>query len=121
MSENKISESMPLLAIQDFMIRKMESGNTFESSRRELYNTGIKTSFDEDRVIFSTIYSYKNQTNNILLQECNGLILDKKTWNPLVIPPRSLRFNIETNRLKTIPLVISINVFEKPHFLLNMK
>ena len=26
--------------------------------------------------------------------------------------------NIETNRLKTIPLVISINVFEKPHFLL---
>jgi len=98
MSEKKISESLPLLAIQDFMIRNMESGNTFESSRRELYNSGIKTSFDEDRVIFSTIHSYKNQTNNILLQECNGLILDKKTWNPLVVPPRSLRFNIETNK-----------------------
>ena len=69
----------------------------FESARRELYRLGIKTSYNSEVMIFSTMHTARNQMNLAYLQECNGLILEQKTWRPLVVPPRSLRFNIDTD------------------------
>ena len=69
----------------------------FESARRELYRLGIKTSYNSEVMIFSTTHMARNQMNLAYLQECNGLILEQKTWRPLVVPPRSLRFNIDTD------------------------
>jgi len=65
-------------------------------ARKELYQQGIKTSYNEEVMIFSRMRSAKNSLNNEFIQECNGLILEQGTWKPLVVPPRSLRFNINT-------------------------
>ncbi len=54
----------------------------FEKARKTLYALGIKTSFDESRVIFTTMQTHKHQLTNIYAQECNGLILEKNTWRP---------------------------------------
>ncbi len=69
---------------------------SFEQVRRFLYQQGIKTSYDEDRMIFSTTHPHKNHPV-VYTQECNGLILEMDTWKPLMVPPRSLRFNIDTD------------------------
>lgn len=71
---------------------------SFEKARQTLYAMGIKTSYDETRIIFSTMQSHKTQLANAYAQECNGLILERGTWKPLMVPPRSLRFNIDTNQ-----------------------
>lgn len=78
---------------------------TFEDLRKALYALGIKSSFDQNRVIFNTLHSSKAEITNIYQQECNGLVLSKDTtlnskeeWKILCVPPRSLRFNIDTNQ-----------------------
>jgi len=81
------------LATQYFMSAHSDT----ESGRRELYRLGIKTSYNDKVMIFSTLHTSKNQMNNVYVQESNGLVLEQKTWKPLVVPPRSLRFNIETD------------------------
>lgn len=68
-----------------------------DSARRELYRLGVKTSYDDKVMIFSALHSSKNNISNSYTQECNGLILEQKTYRPLVVPPRSLRFNIDTD------------------------
>lgn len=67
----------------------------FEKGRKELYNLGIKTSYNDDLVIFSTFNNKKNNMN-IYMQESNGLIIERNTWKLLVVPPRTLRLNIDT-------------------------
>jgi hypothetical protein len=81
-----------VLAIQYFM----KNSTDFNSARQELFKLGIKVSYNEDVVIFSTMHSAKNRVNNIYAQESNGLILERDTYKLLVVPPRSLRFNIDT-------------------------
>ncbi len=83
---------MSKLATSHFM--STNSNATY--ARKELYQQGIKTSYNEDVMIFSRMRSAKNAFNNQYVQECNGLVLEIETWRPLVIPPRSLRFNINT-------------------------
>lgn len=75
----------------------MQSHASAESARRELYQQGIKTSYNDDVMIFTTLHTAKNALNNHYIQECNGLVLEQKTWRPLVVPPRTLRFNIDTD------------------------
>lgn len=74
----------------------MQTHNDFDSARRELYKMGIKTSYSEDVVIFSTLLTSKNSLDNPYTQECNGLILSRPDYKILVVPTRTLRFNIAT-------------------------
>jgi hypothetical protein len=70
----------------------MKSHDSFDVARRELYAMGVGSSYSNDLVIY-----YNTAKNiNAYTQECNGLILDKKTYKPYVVPPRTLRFNIST-------------------------
>lgn len=75
----------------------MQSHTSAESARRELYQQNIKTSYNDNIMIFTALHTAKNSLNNHYIQECNGLILEQKTWRPLVVPPRTLRFNIDTD------------------------
>ena len=67
----------------------------FEKARKELYSLGIKTSYNDNLVICSTFNNKKNNMN-IYMQESNGLIIERNTWRLLVVPPRTLRANIDT-------------------------
>lgn len=75
----------------------MKNAVDVNAARQELLRLGIKTSYDTNVMIFSTLHSSRNALNNVYTQECNGLILEQKTWKPLVVPCRSLRFNIDTD------------------------
>jgi hypothetical protein len=89
---SETSSQVTVLATQFFM----STSNDFDEARRELFQLGIKTSYNDEVMIFSTQHSAKNQITNTYAQESNGLILERDTWKPLVVPPRSLRFNIDT-------------------------
>lgn len=80
-----------------FMINKEATVSDFETARNAIYKLGIKSSYDTNRMIFSTLHTHKNKLSSAYAQECNGLILELGSWRPLVVPPRSLRFNINTN------------------------
>ncbi len=75
----------------------MQTHPVAETARRELYQQGVKTSYSDDVMIFTTLHNAKNVSTNPYIQECNGLVLEQNTWKPLVVPPRTLRFNINTD------------------------
>ena len=75
----------------------MQSHNKSEFARRELFQHGIKSSYDDKVMIFTTMHTAKTKFDNQYIQECNGLILEQNTWRPLVVPPRTLRVNINTD------------------------
>jgi hypothetical protein len=81
-----------MFALQQYML----AAPNFEAARSGLYKLGIKTTYDEGRVIFSAAHSYKTTLPNCYVQEANGLILARSDYSPLLIPPRALRFNINT-------------------------
>ena len=89
-------DSKRTLATQCFI----GSHNDFEKARKELYNLGIKTSYNDDLVICSTFNNKKNNMN-VYMQESNGLIMERNTWRLLVVPPRTLRLNIDTKSANT--------------------
>ena len=91
------SNNKDTLATMHFMLENKATADVFEPARKSIYKLGIKTSYDKTRMIFSTLHTHKNNLCNIYTQECNGLILEMGTWKPLMVPPRSLRFNIETD------------------------
>lgn len=82
-----------ILATEYFMKNSVDTN----TARQELLRMGIKTSYDPNVMIYSTLHSSRNALSNVYAQECNGLILEQKTWRPLVVPCRSLRFNIDTD------------------------
>lgn len=92
-NENKQKET---LMTSHFMQEKKATAENFDAARKALHVLGIKSSYDKTRMIFSTLHTHKNNLANIYAQECNGLILELGTWKPLMVPPRSLRFNIDT-------------------------
>ena len=85
------SETTYTLATQHFM------KETTVDARNKLYKLGVKTSYDDNRMIFTATHGSKAQLANIYTQECNGLILSTDDWRPLMVPPRSLRTNIITD------------------------
>lgn len=87
------STNVPKTLATEYFMKKATDTN---SARQELLRLGIKTSYDPNVMIFSTLHSSRNVFNNVYTQECNGLVLEQKTWKPLVVPCRSLRFNIDT-------------------------
>ena len=68
----------------------------FDTARYGLYKMGIKSAYDATRIIFSN--TKKHDLSTVYSQECNGLILNRTTWKPLMVPPRSLCHNINTNK-----------------------
>ena len=85
---------MNTLLTQEFL---RSNAGELDEQRRKLYQLGIKTSYDDKRMIFSTLHTQKNTLSNVYTQECNGLILEIDSWRPLMVPPRSLRFSIGTD------------------------
>jgi hypothetical protein len=75
--------------ITQYFIKSHES---FDAARYELYSMGVGSSYNNEL----SIYYSAAKSINAYTQECNGLILDKKTYKPYVVPPRTLRFNIST-------------------------
>lgn len=92
-TSDELKTSSKTLATEFFM----KNATDVNSGRQELLRLGIKTSYDTNVMIFSTLHSSRNALNNVYTQECNGLILEQNTWRPLVVPCRSLRFNIDTD------------------------
>jgi hypothetical protein len=86
-----------VLATQHFMHEHNATAQNFEEARGAIYKMGIKSSYSKDRMIYSTLHTNKNTLDTPYTQECNGLILEIGTWRPLMMPPRSLRFNINSN------------------------
>jgi hypothetical protein len=86
-----------VLATQRFMKEHNATAQDFEEARGAIYKMGIKSSYGKDRMIYSTLHTHKNVLDTHYTQECNGLILELGTWRPLMMPPRSLRFNINSN------------------------
>ena len=82
-----------MLAIQQFM----NEHSDFNEARASLYKMGIKTTFNDNFVLFSMVHVYKKTLDNILQSECNGLILSRADWRAVVVPPKSLQFNLNTN------------------------
>ena len=85
------------LAIKYFM----QTHQSFDAARSELYKMGIKTSYNDEVIIYSTLHTSKHNLDNAYVQESNGLILSRNSYKPLVVPPRSLRFNINTDIANT--------------------
>ena len=83
-----------LLATSNYFILESTKTN-FEAARYKLYKQGIKSSFDADKIILSNIKKHNMKSD--ITQECNGLILKRSDYKPLLIPPRSLTFNIDTD------------------------
>ncbi len=73
----------------------MQSKKTLQNVRQELSVYGIRVVSNDDVAIFSLAHGTKNIEMNVYKRECNGLILDLD-GNPLVVPPRSLKYNIDT-------------------------
>lgn len=74
----------------------MQTTTDFETGRSMLYQLGVKTSYNNDAVIFSNLRACKNNANSIYIRECNGLILRRSDYKPIVVPQRTLRLNINT-------------------------
>ena len=74
----------------------MKQSSDLKKARDELRHMGIRTSYNPKVMIFYTSHVVKNNISSAYAQESNGLILEQGTWRPLVVPPRSLRFNIDT-------------------------
>lgn len=89
--DTTLKSDKPTLYLQDYM---MKNGANLSTVRTELHQKySIKVSYDDDVVIFSSSYSAKKNMTHVFHQEANGLILDAKTFAPLVVPPRSLKMN----------------------------
>lgn len=66
------------------IVKLLNNGSSFLQNRKLLFNKyKIGTSYDDSRIIF-----YNNKRNDLkkINSECNGLILDRNTLKPLVIP-----------------------------------
>ncbi len=74
----------------------MQTAADFETGRRALYQLGVKTSYNDEVVIFSNLRACTNNNQSHYIRECNGLILSRDGYHPLVVPPRTLRRNINT-------------------------
>lgn len=88
-------KSIPILATTYLCQQK-----TMEQLVAEFAKFEIKMTHDGKRMLLNAYHTIKGQPKNTYTQECNGLILEmeSKKWKPLVVPPRSLRFNIETEK-----------------------
>ncbi len=75
----------------------MRQSSDLKKARDEIRHMGIRTSYNPKVMIFYTSHVVKNNISSAYAQESNGLILEQGTWRPLVVPPRSLRFNIDTD------------------------
>ncbi len=89
-----MTENKAMLLIQRFAHKN--SNNALGVFRDMLYKLQINTSYDEGRMLFRSESKFPNKSLTPLKQECNGVILERNTWKPLVVPPRTLRNNIET-------------------------
>jgi hypothetical protein len=70
--------------------------------RADFKTWGIKVSYSPDeknrRVIFSSTKQHRQSGEfDAYVSECNGLILQAGTWNPIVIPPRTFKSNVKVD------------------------
>ncbi len=83
----------------------------FKTIRYNLYKLGVKSSYDDDRIIL-TYDSDKKNTSELDLDSCNGLILNRNDWTPLVIPTRVLKKKVElTDKKYTVYYIEDGTIF----------
>lgn len=85
-----------VMYIEEFIRTAKMQGLLFKDIRQKLYQLGVKTSYDDERIIFSAAHNARGSMDNFYCQEANGLILNKNTLKPLMVPPMALRHNIDT-------------------------
>jgi hypothetical protein len=77
---------------------------TISSIREDFKAYGIKVSYSPNekdrRVIFSSMKQFrKSEETDLFISECNGLLLQSGTWDPLVIPPQTFKSNINVDEV----------------------
>lgn len=96
-NEAKINRTKIQLTLPVYMAAAKGRDN-FQKQRESLYKSCIKTTYDDTRVIFSTKNKYNNFMVSSYVRESSGLILETNTWRPLVVPPPTI--NYYTNKEK---------------------
>ncbi len=95
------------MEVQNYFVKHnvVGGGQAFQQARQALFHLGIRTSYEQiageshdvntsenapagggvgKRMVFSLTSKAQSQ---LMTQNCNGLILERDTWRPLVIPP----------------------------------
>ena len=86
-----------ILNTRYFMQQRKATANDFLEARSAIFALGIKTKYGPNRMVFTAARSKKSHPDNVYAQECAGLVLDMQNdWKPLMVPPRDLRFAIDT-------------------------
>lgn len=75
---------------------------SIDQIREEFKKYGIKVSYSPDekdrRVIFSATKQQRHSPKfDAFVAECNGLVLRSDTWQPLVIPPKTFKSNVDAD------------------------
>jgi hypothetical protein len=69
----------------------------FEEGRNLLHQLNVKCNYDDNVIIYYPVQRNKPYHTNEYVRECNGLILSRNGYKPLVVPPRTLISNINTD------------------------
>lgn len=80
------TENVPVLEA----CRILMECESFDTVLTNMKTRGIKVSYNPKVIILSVNNMNKCKFSN-LERECNGLVLERDTYKPLVVPPRSLR------------------------------
>jgi hypothetical protein len=80
-------------------VQFMQQHQDYNEARRILYEQGIKTKFTDKHIMFTAEHKAKRLINDVKISECNGLILARDTLKVLAVPPKSLCFSLDTQRV----------------------
>lgn len=88
--------------------RKYTGLNDIEKIKNDFYQVHVTVSYDREivngkrRIIFTANKGMRSQKFDKIIYECNGLVLEAPTWNPLVVPcptPKTSVNNVIVNKL----------------------
>ena len=91
------------LVTSEYLKEQSLSGDdaSIDKIRSDFKQYGIKVSYSPDekdrRVIFSATKQQRQVEFDQFVSECNGLVLRAGTWQPLVIPPRTFKSNVQAD------------------------
>lgn len=74
-------------------IELLSKYTTLKDKRYAFYAKGIKSTYSNDRIIFYPRNRGGNNITDVIVRECNGLIISLNDNKPLVIPPQLLSYN----------------------------
>lgn len=75
-----------------------KSDNDIKKTRKKLFDMGINVFYNAEIIHCNVKINNRNKINTIYGLECNGLILNATTYEPLVIPTHTLKMDINVNK-----------------------